>query len=274
MQKVIIAILIVIAIAGIGFGIYQQINISNIKSQPGPTAQELTNKYEANKTELINKYEAELKNIKESNDQSIQQLEAEIKKIKESLAPRTETAAKTTNGGSKTISVILKRLQSTTDVYTNKPVATDPTSFAVRNNRSNYKDYSTKVMDAEIELDQYINDEEEPLPADARDLITKAMDCYIDALSIWEIEINQGQKEVPKGEPEKEKANRTSLEKTRLIEKSISYGNKYQGLAAPPYIKLLPEGYILLPSKAITFVWALASQYVNQADKILSQNAK
>lgn len=285
MKNVIIALLIVIAVAGIGFAIYQQINTLKVELQQKLTVQELMNKYEASKTELMNKYEAsktelinkyetELRNVKESNDRAIQQFEAEIRKIKEESAQKTDTTAKITNDNNKTIMAILKKLQSTADVYTYKPVETDPTAFVVNNNRANYKDYSTKVMDAKIGLDLYLNDSKETLPADAGDLITKAIGCYIDAVSIWDMAIDNERKEEPKGESEKERTNRTNFERKRQIEKSILYGNKYSGLIQTPYIKMIPEGYILVPLKAVTFVWALASQYVNQADNILSQSVK
>lgn len=80
MKNVMVVVLIVVALPGIGFVIYQQINIFKIELQQKAALEGLTSKYEAGKTELVNKYEAEIKNLRESNIQSSQQYEATLKR--------------------------------------------------------------------------------------------------------------------------------------------------------------------------------------------------
>jgi uncharacterized protein YueI len=227
------------------------------------------------KTELVNKYEAEIKNLRESNIQSSQQYEAEIKKIKEELAQKIESAANTENDKNKNVLAIIKKLQSTADIVTDKTIETDPSTFIVHHSRTNYKDYSTKVKDTKIELDKCLEDSKETLPAAARDLILKAMDCYKDAMLIWEMEFdNDSTVNERKEETKEEKEKRIRFKRMKKIKESSFYGNKYSSLIAAPYSIMVPEGYILVPLKAVTVVWAQAAQYINEADTILSQNVK
>jgi len=286
MKNVIIVVLIIITITSIGFGIYQLIdtfkielqhkaNLEELTNKYGARETELINKYEAQKTELINKYEAEIKNLSESNIQSSRQYETDIKRMKEDWAQKIEGAAKTVNDKNKTVLAVIRKLQSFTDIVTDKTIETDPSAFIVHNTKTNYKDYSTKVTDTKIELDKCLDDSKETLPTDARDLTLKAMDCYKDALSIWEMEFNNDspikeRKEESKEETEK----RIKLERMRKAKESIFYGNKYPILMAPPYSIMVPEGHLLVPLKAVTAVWAQAAKYINEANSILSRNVK
>lgn len=195
------------------------------------------------------------------------------------MAQKIDSAANTESDKHKNVLAIIKELQSSADIITDKTVGTDPSTFMVHNTRTNYRDYSTKVKDTKIGLDKCLEDSKETLPAAARDLILKAMDCYKDAMLIWEMEFDDDspvreRKEETKEETNEESEKRSRFERMKKIKESSFYVNKYPGLIAAPYSRMVPEGYILVPLKAVTVIWAQAEQYIKEADTILSQNVK
>jgi hypothetical protein len=279
MKNAVIAVLIVVAIIGIGFGIYQQINSLKIELKQKTVVSDLTKEYEAKQTELANKYETEIKNLSKLNVELSQKYEAEVTKIKETLAQSAENNTKSIDDRNKNILSVIRILQSIADIYTDKIIGTDQASFIVRNNRANYKNYSSKVSDTKIELDKCLEENKETIPDEAKELILKAMDCYKDALLIWDTEFKNGpdlkeNKQGAKQEAERDTQNRLIWEKMRKINESAFYGNKYPALSAPPYSIIVPEGYILVPLKAVTAVWAQASQYIAEAGAILNSSIK
>lgn len=162
---------------------------------------------------------------------------------------------------------ILRRMKSVADIDTDKSLnPTDATTFTVRNTRQSYEDYSAKVIDTKIELDQWLDNSADTLPADAREVIEKAMDCYKDALLIWEMEFDSGAWEDTKDKVKDKPKERKKDE----IKKAFGYITKYPFLSAGPYSRMDPEGRMLIPMKAIVLVWAQASDYIADADKLMN----
>lgn len=251
----------------------------------------------------LKKYEDEINSLKASNDDLIRQHEAETRKLKEDLDRQASINEKANQDKEKSaaqdnnlaVLAAIRKLQSVTDVYTNKvPDDLDPTVFRVRNSMMSYRDYSTKVADVKTDLVQSIEDSKDTLPDEAKNLVNKAMDCYQDALVIWDLDFDRPTRERMRNPPREEinKNGRTDrkdgvkdeprqltpaeewAEKKEKIDTSKFYIDKYFFLNGTPYSRMVPEGHILLPRRAVVGLWQEASKYVNDAGKILNPDTK
>jgi len=242
--------------------------------------------------ELLKRYEAEVRSLRETNAALAQKREAEINKLKDELTQNTESLTQSAAlDKNKAVLAVLKKLQSVTDLKINRIIdEDDPTTFFIRNTRMSYRDYFSKVVDAKIEFDKCLEEAKETLPGSAKKTAIKAMECYQDALYIWDMEADQNpdmkkdrddilrdlygdkSKNDPKDKPRPKPMDIPPVAKDPVskAKQSAFYIDKYFMLGETPYSAFTSGSRVLVPLKAVPALWDQALKYIEDTEKAIN----